>query len=152
MNSEKTSKLGKSYGFWLLITALSGALVLPIGGFFTARYFYKELGFFDLIAKLGPLGDYFAGVANPLISLFLFRLTYEIYTTQRKEMRYSVEALESQKKEMRDNVKALEEQNKTLERQLNLQRIETNTKRWEALRDWYLKSRHELQANKIQSF
>jgi hypothetical protein len=130
MNSEKTSEPGKSYGFWLLITALFGALVLPIGGFFIAALLNTDLKFFELVGKLGPLGDYFAGIANPLISLFLFRLTYQIYTNQRQEMR--------------DSVQALQDQGSTSKEQLHQQRVETNIRRWEALRDWYLKSRTEL--------
>jgi hypothetical protein len=132
MDSVKDSQPNKSTAYWVAFTIFGSTLLMLIAGFFVA-YFYSALGdreFSKIVAKLGPLGDYVGGHANPMMTAFLIWLTYEIFTNQ--------------KKEMRDTVKAMQDQSETLLRQLNQQRFETKVERWDALRTWYLDSRLQL--------
>lgn len=74
------------------------------------------------IKEFGQLGDFFNGIAAPVLSLITIILLYNSFLVQKEELKATREALEQSAKEMQNSSTVMErmEQNAKLERLVSI--------------------------------
>ncbi len=100
--------------FIFTISVIVVTVLFLITGYSTCVKKYFELS----STNFGQLGDYFNGIAAPVLSLITIILLYNSFLVQKEELKATREALEQSAKEMQNSsaIMARSEQNAKLER------------------------------------
>lgn len=75
------------------------------------------MGIDDVVGILGPIGDFFGGMLNPILSFCTFMALLMTIVLQQKELSLTRKELSETQKATRDSARALEEQSKSIKLQ-----------------------------------